>query len=52
MSSPSDNIPAKRTGSPGKSKFSRYVATTIYFATFLAVMGFLFNSLRAVFLGH
>ena len=49
MSSPSKNIPAKRTGSPGKSKFSRHVATTIYVATFLAVLGFLFQSLRTVF---
>ena len=52
MSSPSKNIPAKRTGSPGKSKFSRHVATTIYLATILAVLGFLFQSLRTVFLGH
>ena len=52
MSSPSKNIPAKRTGSPGKSKFSRHVATMIYLATFLAVLGFLFQSLRAIFPGN
>jgi hypothetical protein len=49
MSSPSKNIPGKQTGSPDKSQFSRHVATTIYVATFLAVLGFLFQSLRTVF---
>ena len=46
------SIPTKRTGSPGKSKFSRHVATIIYIATFLAVLGFLFQSLRAIFPGN
>ena len=45
MSFPSKNVPTKRTLSPGRSKFSRSVATTIYLATILAVLGFLFQSL-------